>query len=97
MQRKINRQNQQQINFTTTIYNYTTYGFPQQIHHDRGKESHNSLFQQLQQLCKFNSTKTTPYHSMGDGQTERMNRTIINMLKTLNSMKLGNPDGKTTL
>ena len=27
--------------------------------------------------------KNTPYHPMGDGQTERMNRTILNMLKTL--------------
>ena len=62
-----------------------TYGFPRQIHHDRGKEFHNSLFQRLHQLCKINSTKIIPCHPMGDGQIEsRMSRTIINMLKTLN-------------
>lgn len=61
-----------------------TYGFPRQIHHDRGKEFDNTLFRRLHQLCGIKSTKTTPYHPMGDGQTERMNRTIINMLKTLN-------------
>ena len=61
-----------------------TYGFPRQIHHDQGKAFHNSLFQRLHQLCKIKSTKTTPYHPMSDCQAERMNCTIINMLKTLN-------------
>ena len=57
--------------------------FPQ-IHHDCGREFHNSLFAKLHQLCGIKSSKETPYHPSGDGQTERMNRTIISMLKTLN-------------
>ena len=61
-----------------------TYTYRRQIHHDQGKESHNSLFQRLHQLNKIKSTKTTPYHPMEDNQTERVNRTIINMLKILN-------------
>ena len=81
MQQKINRQNQQQINYTTTITNLR---IPTTNHHDQGKEFHNSLFQQLHQLCKIKSTKTTPRHPMGDGKTERMNPTIINMPNTLN-------------
>ena len=64
-----------------------TCGFPRQIHHDRGKEFDNMLFHRLHQLCGIKSTKTTPYHPMGDGQTERMNRTTINMLKTLNEIE----------
>ena len=64
-----------------------TYGFPRQIHHDRGKELDNMLFHRLHQLCGIKSTKTTPYHPMGDGQTERMNPTIINMLKTQNEIE----------
>ena len=59
------------------------YGFPKRIHHDQGREFHNSLFRRLHQLSGINASKTTPYHPMGDGQTERMKRTIINMLKTL--------------
>ena len=30
-----------------------TYGFLQQIHYNRGKEFHNSLFQRLHYLCKI--------------------------------------------
>ena len=60
------------------------YGFTPQIHRDRGKEFHNSLLQRHHQLFKIKSTKTVPYHRMENGQAERMNCTIINMLKTLN-------------
>ena len=68
------------------LYNnyVVTYGFPSQIHHDCGREFHNSLFAKLLQLCGIKSSKTTPYHPSRDGQTERMNQTIISMLKTLN-------------
>ena len=80
------KKNKSEKSAADKLYNnyILTYGFPRQIHHDQGKGFHNSLFQRLHQLCKIKSTKTTPYHPMGDRQTERMNRTIINMLKILN-------------
>ena len=61
-----------------------TYGFPSQIHHDCGREFCYSLFEKLHQLCGIKLSKTIPYHPSGNGQTKRMNRTIISMLKTLN-------------
>jgi len=59
------------------------YGFPVRIHHDQGKEFNNRLFTRLELLSGISASNTTPYHPIGDGQAERMNRTLINMLKTL--------------
>ena len=42
-----------------------TYGFPSQIHHDCGREFHNSLSAKSHQLSGVKSSKTTPYHPSG--------------------------------
>ena len=58
-------------------------GFPVRIHHDQRKEFNNMLFKRLHQLAGIASSCTTPYHPIGDEQTECINQTIIGMLKTL--------------
>ena len=58
------------------------FGFPMKIHHDQGKEFNNKLFDKLYDLCGIQKSQTTPYHPMGNGQCERLNRSILNMLKT---------------
>ena len=65
------------------------YGFPRRIHHDQGGEFNNRLFDRLHKLSGIESSRTTPYHPMGDGQPERFNRTLINMLKCLNENEKG--------
>ena len=59
------------------------FGFPNRIHHDQGGEFNNKMWSALHSLSGIEKSKTTPYHPMGNGQCERMNRTLINMLKTL--------------
>ena len=49
----------------------------------RGGEFNNKLLDQLHKLTGVRSSCTTPYHPQGDGQAERLNRTMINMLRGL--------------
>ena len=59
------------------------YGIPEKILSDRGKEFENSLFQRLSKLCGIEKLRTTPYHPQTNGQVERMNQTILSMLRCL--------------
>lgn len=59
------------------------YGLPRKIHSDQGTNFSSKLIQELCQLTGITKSRTTPYHPMGNGITERFNRTLISMLGTL--------------
>ena len=59
------------------------FGWPAQIHHDRGGEFNSTLFEELHRLAGIKMSNTTPHHPMGNGEPERMNRTLISMLRSL--------------
>jgi len=64
------------------------YGLPRRIHSDQGANFTGKVMKELCQLLRIEKSRTTPYHPMGNGMCERFNRTLCNMLGTLD------PDSK---
>jgi len=60
---------------------FTQYGLPNQLHTDQGRNFESKLFYEMCQLTGVVKTRMTPFHPQSDRQTERMNRTLLQMLR----------------
>ena len=59
------------------------YGFPEKFISDQGRNFESQLIADLCKLAKVKKIRTSPYHLMTNGQCERFNRTLCDMLGTL--------------
>ena len=59
------------------------YGFPEKFISDQGRNFESKLIAELCDLAGVKKVRTSPYHPQTNGQCERFNGTLINMLGTL--------------
>ena len=59
------------------------YGFPEKFISDQGRNFESDLIKELCKIAGVKKVHTTPYHPQGNGQLERFNSTLCNMLGTL--------------
>ena len=59
------------------------YGFPEKFISDQGRNFESDLIKELCKIAGVKKVHTTPYHPQCNGQCERFNSTLCNMLGTL--------------
>ena len=62
------------------------YGFPEKFLSYQGRNFESELVSELCKLAPVEKVHTTPYHPMTNGQCERFNSTLCNMLGTLSEL-----------
>ena len=61
------------------------YGWPASILTDQGRSFENNLIKELCSIAGVGKIRTSPYRPETNGQCERLNQTLINMIGTLSS------------
>lgn len=59
------------------------FGVPANLHADQGSNFESNVFKNFCELIEIAKTRTTPFAPWSNGETERMNRTLIGMLKKM--------------
>ena len=72
--------------FNNFIVNF---GIPSRLHSDQGANFESAIIKELCNIMGIRKTHTTPYHPQGNAGPERMNRTLLSMLGTLDNAQKG--------
>jgi hypothetical protein len=62
---------------------FSKYGIPCRLHSDQGRNFEGEVVRELCALYGMKKTRTTPYHPEGNAQTERFNRTLFGLIKSM--------------
>ena len=57
------------------------FGVPRELHSDQGTNFESKVMAEVCKLLDIEKTRTTPLHPQSDGQVERYNRTLVEMLQ----------------
>ena len=60
---------------------FSRFGAPLQIHTDQGKNFDGHVMKALCSLYRITKTRTTPYHPSSNGQAERYNRLLLQLIR----------------
>ena len=65
----------------------THYGLPHRLHSDNGTNFTSQVIREMCSMLGIQRSTTTVYHPSGNGQTEKFNKTLLDMLATLPEAK----------
>ncbi|MEE6509392.1 hypothetical protein FKM82_025898 [Ascaphus truei] len=80
-------QNQKAITVAKILWEkyFVHYGLPNRLHSDQRRDFESTLIKELLRMLNIAKSRMTPYHPEGDALPERFNRTLLDMLRTLQS------------
>lgn len=63
------------------VHFVTTFGCPLEVHTDQGRNFDSNLFKAMCSVLEISKTRTTPYHPCSNGQIERYNQVVVQMVR----------------
>lgn len=69
---------------------FLDFGWPNRLHSDRGASFTGKLAKELHKMANVNISLSAPHHPPSNGQCERFNRTLLDMIATLEIEKKKN-------